>query len=80
MIIKKVKEMKSGRGHIAGHIYLPKKYAGEYVRIKILSKTEKKSYLKKLELLEIEKEQAEEKLKKHLQKLKELRKEIRRRM
>ena len=80
MIIKKVKGSTSGKGHIAGHIYLPKKYVGKYVHIKILSKTEKKSYLKKLELLEIEKEQAEEKLKKHLQKLKELRKEIRRRM
>ena len=72
--------MTSGRGHIAGHIYLPKKYVDEYVRIKILSKTEKKSYLKKLEELETEKEKAEEKLKKHLQKLKELRKEIKRRM
>ena len=80
MIIKKVKEMKSGKGHTAGHLYLPKKYVGEYVHIKILSKTEKKLYLKKLEQLEIEKEQTEERLKKHLQKLKELREEIRRRM
>jgi len=80
MIIKKVKGTTSGREHTTGHIYLPKNYVGKYVHIKILSKKEKKSYLKKLEQLEIKKKQAEERLKKHLQKLKELRKEIRRRM
>lgn len=79
MIIKKVKENTSKR-YTTGYIYLPKNYVGEYVRIKILSKTEKKSYLKKLEQLETEKEKAEERLKKHLKKLKELREEIKRRM
>jgi len=80
MIIKKVKGNTSGQGNLCGRIYLPKNYVGEYVRIEMLSKTEKKSYLKKLEQLEKEKVEAEEKLEKHLQKLKELRGEIKRRM
>lgn len=80
MIIKKVRGSKSGQGYTTGHIYLPKNYVGEYVRIEMLSKTEKKSWLKELKQLEKEKEQAEKKLEKHLQKLKELRGEIKRRM
>ena len=80
MIIKKVKGAKSGQGNTAGRIYLPKNYVGEYVRIEMLSKTETKSYLKKLKQLEKEKGQAEEKLKKHLQKLWKLRVGVKRRM
>lgn len=80
MIIKKVKGRKSGQGHTHGYFYLPKNYVGEYVRIEMLSKTETKAYLKELKQLEKEKEQADEKLKKHLQKLWKLRVGVRRRM
>lgn len=63
----------NGKESISGCLYLPKKYAGKYVGITILSDDKVEEFEKKIKEYKEGLIKREEELKKHLEKLKELR-------